>query len=478
MKKITFILYIAFALTLATCVPVPPPQSFTTDSGLTVAPDFEGFYNRYDGLRTLGNPISPEILENGIRVQYFESGRLEYHPQLPEGSQVILSNLGKELYGIEPCLPVENVEPGALYFSSTCHSVSPQFSGFFLEYGGVSFFGYPISEMYIRDGRFVQHFERATIVWHKSELPEYGFNLAGIGSRVCPQSICGDLPPGPYAPAFSESLPKPVDATAIQSFYESHNGQTLFGAPIGGPHLSEDGVVEQVYENVILYTNPSAAEKVSLRPLGLTRLGAADGPVPQTDAPNSFYSNIYGHNVTGAIYTFFSAHGGLDFFGHPLTEMRIEDGYLVQYFENTAITWRSTSQGSQLHNLGQLSSTQNFPSVSNLPVPSNPPKMLSLTTQPVYAAYDVYSGLPQTLKALVRDENRAPIPGANVVFTVKTPNGDQQYASVTNADGTATASFTLNSYKATEPINYSARVSYGHLSTSNKGQFLPWAKPK
>jgi hypothetical protein len=42
-----------------------------------VAPAFRGFYDKYDGERVLGRPLSPPAAVNGVPVQYFEKGRLE-----------------------------------------------------------------------------------------------------------------------------------------------------------------------------------------------------------------------------------------------------------------------------------------------------------------------------------------------------------------------------------------------------------------
>jgi hypothetical protein len=44
-----------------------------------VAGAFRDFYQRYDGARVLGGPISPQTHVNGVPVQYFEKGRLEDH---------------------------------------------------------------------------------------------------------------------------------------------------------------------------------------------------------------------------------------------------------------------------------------------------------------------------------------------------------------------------------------------------------------
>ena len=57
---------------------LPPRPDQPTRPG-RVAPRFAAFYDRYDGLRLLGSPLSPELVVNGYPAQYFEKGRLEDH---------------------------------------------------------------------------------------------------------------------------------------------------------------------------------------------------------------------------------------------------------------------------------------------------------------------------------------------------------------------------------------------------------------
>jgi hypothetical protein len=70
--------------------------------GYYVEPLFYDFWRRYGGVAVFGDPISQRASErstNGtgqkVPVQYFTNVRLEYHVELPPGSQVQLSNLGE-----------------------------------------------------------------------------------------------------------------------------------------------------------------------------------------------------------------------------------------------------------------------------------------------------------------------------------------------------------------------------------------------
>jgi hypothetical protein len=58
---------------------------------------FRAFYESHGGLEIFGFPISEIIVVNDRRVQYFDYARFEWHPELPAGKQVVLSNVG-ELY--------------------------------------------------------------------------------------------------------------------------------------------------------------------------------------------------------------------------------------------------------------------------------------------------------------------------------------------------------------------------------------------
>lgn len=466
----TILIWVAASLVLAACGSSTP---LAPENGEPVAPVFLEYYEGHGGLAMLGAAISPELVENGVQVQYFEKGRLEFHPQLPEGNQVILGNLGETLYGASPCVPPESVASGALYFSATCHSVSPEFRFYFLDHGGVSFFGYPISEMHIEAGRFVQTFERAVIVWDGNQPDGSRFSLAHLGSLACSNSQCSSSIHG--APAPLTPTPQPTPTDLIDAFYNAHGGARVFGMPLGERQTGSDGAVEQVFENAILYENPQGSEGVSLRPLGLQALGAPEPPAQQLDDPNSAYYSKYGHNVAYGIYTFYKDHGGEAVFGQPVGELRVVDDHLTQYFENVVLTWRlglPADQAVQLVNLGEQSLAPH--STSPAPV-SSQPQVLILTTKAVYPVL-TKAAQPQTLMARVTDENELPVAGATVTFTMNTPGGELKYViNATDSDGLASVTFTLKSYVPGDYMIYSATATYGGLTASRGGAFTPWS---
>ncbi len=83
------------------------PQVATVPNGEVecfgqVAPCVQGafldFYRQSDGLNVFGLPISEQLNEGDLRVQYFENVRLEWHPEAPTGQQVRVGFIGRAHY--------------------------------------------------------------------------------------------------------------------------------------------------------------------------------------------------------------------------------------------------------------------------------------------------------------------------------------------------------------------------------------------
>jgi hypothetical protein len=55
---------------------------------------FLQYFDEHGGLALLGYPISPFEYQDNRIVQYFQNGRLEWHPSNPEGQRVVMGNLG------------------------------------------------------------------------------------------------------------------------------------------------------------------------------------------------------------------------------------------------------------------------------------------------------------------------------------------------------------------------------------------------
>ncbi|MDT8306865.1 MAG: hypothetical protein RRC07_13100 [Anaerolineae bacterium] len=83
-------------------VPAPVPANSPTrtfaETGYSVQDQFLIFYEQNDGENLLGPPLSEQLDEGELRVQYFRNGRLEWRPDAPPDRRVRLSVLGQAHY--------------------------------------------------------------------------------------------------------------------------------------------------------------------------------------------------------------------------------------------------------------------------------------------------------------------------------------------------------------------------------------------
>jgi hypothetical protein len=161
------------------------------ETGKCVNPLFFTYWQEHGGLAINGYPISDEIvqnLENGTpyTVQYFERVRMEYHPENTVENQVLLGQFGRRLYTADP--PVA-AQPGATFFPETGHNVAGDFLAYWQGQGGLTQFGYPLSEVLtqqLEDGKTyqVQYFERARFEAHPENAAPYNVLLGQFGRQI------------------------------------------------------------------------------------------------------------------------------------------------------------------------------------------------------------------------------------------------------------------------------------------------------
>ncbi len=167
----------------------PPLQAaggsrYFTQTGKTVSGAFLAAFDRY-GLERTGWPLSDEMVEDGMRVQYFERVRMEYHPEMAsKGNSIELTRLGAEFVAQRQTAAVKPFasSKSKAYFRETGHSLADPFLQFWRDHGAVEVFGYPISEPVWEDGLKVQWFERARMEYHPEMASKgWGVQLTRLG---------------------------------------------------------------------------------------------------------------------------------------------------------------------------------------------------------------------------------------------------------------------------------------------------------
>jgi len=152
-----------------------------------VCGEFLEFYESRGALEIFGYPLTEAFDDptRGLRVQYFQRARMEWHPQNPEPYKLQLGLLVDELGYRFPKASPEKIPPfnSALqhYFPETGHVVSYAFLDYFREKGGIDIFGYPRSEFMYEDGYVVQYFQRARMEWHPEDASGPRMRLTNLG---------------------------------------------------------------------------------------------------------------------------------------------------------------------------------------------------------------------------------------------------------------------------------------------------------
>ncbi|MCL5256230.1 MAG: DUF11 domain-containing protein [Chloroflexi bacterium] len=157
---------------------------YFAETGHTLAYGFLAYWQRHNGLQLFGYPISEEMMENGRTVQYFERAKLEYWPENKPPYNVLVSDLGRQLYPADPPVPAGPSTYGHRYFAETGHWVHGLFLDYWQANGGLMMFGYPITEQYDQDGVLIQVFERARMEYHpENQGTPYVVQLGLLGEE-------------------------------------------------------------------------------------------------------------------------------------------------------------------------------------------------------------------------------------------------------------------------------------------------------
>lgn len=172
----------------STQAPASQASRFYPATGFSVGGAFLQFFDKYGGVRIFGYPISSELAESGMTVQYFERQRFEYHKEaVGTPYEVLLGALGVEAsrgkVSLSPVSPVPTTNE-RLYFRETGHSLSGAFLGFWSANGSIRVLGFPISEPVTINGFLTQYFERARMEYHPEKAAAgYAVELGHLGKE-------------------------------------------------------------------------------------------------------------------------------------------------------------------------------------------------------------------------------------------------------------------------------------------------------
>jgi hypothetical protein len=166
---------------------------------------------------------------------------------------------------------------------------------------------------------------------------------AGVPQTLAYRSL-GAPPPVPI------DLPAPYRSTGWYTVARGHNVARPFLAAwlsLGGAAgidlpLTEafayHGTLTQYFDDVALRIGPHG---LTTAPIGVVALHGALPRAPKMPQRIArYYDRVTGHNIHGAFLAYWRAHGGLRFWGRPLSEEMVEHGRRVQYFSGAEFVLR------------------------------------------------------------------------------------------------------------------------------------------
>ena len=323
-RLVLSILFIFISLEMVACeglsepIGAAPSAQPTSGEMLSVDATFHEFYDTLGGRELLGPPLSHLFELDGERCQYTEAVLMCFNPDESNSPKRFhLKPLGLKLGVGEN--PADLPQSHAGRDLGGGFTLNEEFDALYQKMFEDVHTGKPLTQLRVNQAnrRFEQFFENVGF-YRGFDEPAGSAHLIPYGAYLCEPGCAKHLneywqivQSGMIAQPFAESVKR-------LGWYD-------LGAPLTQPRLNEDGTIEQVYDNVMLYAPQNALNQVRFRPL-VTMLGIAKPEDLDVKKPHEqlvFYEvkNGLGHNVPFFFDHFIAAHGGRGLAGNPLTEL-------------------------------------------------------------------------------------------------------------------------------------------------------------
>ena len=200
---------------------IGPDRVYFSQTGHYLSYGFLNYWRGHGGLNIFGYPLTDEITDQstGLTVQYFERAVFEWHADQPEGQRVELQRLGADLTqgNTEPAFDriTATSDNSCNFYSETGHRLCNGFLSYWQNHGGLSIYGFPISEEFQQknpdDGQMytVQYFERARFEWHPNSDGSGGVVMLGrLGAQAAAKGNVNTspIPKDANVPEYSQGL--------------------------------------------------------------------------------------------------------------------------------------------------------------------------------------------------------------------------------------------------------------------------------
>jgi hypothetical protein len=317
-----------------------------------VDPRFSELYDRLQGEDGLGPPISNKkyLAGTNLEKQYFEGVVMVFDPDA--SPRYYLEAVGRDAgFSDLPNNSPEN--SSAKYINGFI--IPLEFSQFYDQMGGERWVGVPLTrarlnpekntiEQYFENMGFFRFVDDAPGVVH---LMPYGlWKCAGECAKYPGLENAG------ISSTTSEEIPSPF-GEAIARFGTQFTGNTVSGA-----FRAEDGTIEQIFQNVVLYQDSSSPLGVSLRPVSSLLDDHGEEYQSRQENPQDYFREIKDGNgfyIPGYFMDFIDRYYGFVISGEPISRLNeIREGVFQQCFQNYCLLYDAKAdQGQQVRLLPQ-----------------------------------------------------------------------------------------------------------------------------
>jgi hypothetical protein len=315
-----------------------------------IDPVFREDFDMLGGEEILGPAISPSFEKNNVRYQYTAAALMVRDTNAAQNDVFHLAALGLDMGVAEPPIP-EPPDPDGRYVDG--HVIHSAFLPLYDRLQGERYVGKPLTEAFHNQDaqRVEQYFENLGMYWLDSEGPEH-VRLLSYGAWKCNAS-CRTL--------------KDTDESVVVLPYRTDKafqdavarlGADFTGFAIKEAYKTPDGYTEQVFENVVLVSDPETPSRVFVRPI-VEPLGFKADPltVPSGRDGYEFYlvEDGLGYNIPKIFAGYIARHGGMDASGPPITEVfQYQNNIERQCFTNLCLEMVHKSSGEPLVRPAQL----------------------------------------------------------------------------------------------------------------------------
>jgi len=252
----------------------------------------------------------------------------------------------------------------------------------------------------------------------------------------------------------------------------------LYGYPItDSTRDPTTGKVVQYFERAVFMLNhdDTLIPVVDLAPLGKYLYEPGESSVFVNNPVECHDFSDTGYQVCHAFREFFEAHGGVEQFGLPISNLEIQRGRIIQYFERARFEWFPEAPPGERVRLGDLG-REFFQVIGDDPDKLRSNRLsydvLEIFVQTSPARPVTISDTDQTIYMLVHDQNHQPIHKARVELVVSWPSGKEEIfqAEPTDEKGISKITFEINPTSSGQVLLHATAV-YGDFTNSATNSF-------